>query len=60
MNFMANVAEEKEGADDVRRISRLYGGKEVQNDYRWEISLLYVGDYRYCERIQRHHKNNHI
>lgn len=60
VNFMMNVAQDKEDTGDGIRTSHLYKGKEVQNDYRWEISFLYVGDYKYCERIKRHHKNNHI
>jgi hypothetical protein len=56
VNFMMNVARDENGI----RISRLYKAKEVQNDFRWEISFMYVGDYKYCERIQRHHKNNNI
>jgi len=55
-NFMSNVARDR----NTLRASRLYKGKEVQNDFRWEISFMYVGDYKYCERIQRHHKQNNI
>jgi hypothetical protein len=57
---MKNVAHGKEDTGNQIRISRLYKGKEIQNDYRWEISFMYAGDYKYCERIQRHHKQNNI
>ena len=60
VNFMRDVARDKEDDGNGLRISRLYKGKETQNDFRWEISFMYVGDYKYCERIQRHHKQNNI
>ncbi|CAF0928535.1 unnamed protein product [Adineta ricciae] len=59
-NFMSDIARDDNTNDNYPRISRIYNGKEVQNDFKWEISFLYVGNYKYCERIQRHHKNNHI
>ena len=60
VNFMMNVARDQNNDGNYLRISRLYKAKEVQNDFRWEISFMYTGDYKYCERIQRHHKNNNI
>ncbi|CAF4589524.1 unnamed protein product [Rotaria sp. Silwood1] len=60
VNFMMNIARDKKDDGNGIRISRLYKAKEVQNDFRWEIGFMYVGDYKYCERIQRHHKNNNI
>ena len=60
VHFMANIARE-EPNDDLRyRASKLYRGKEVHNDYRWEISFMYRGNYKYCENIQRHHRRNNI
>lgn len=56
VQFMSDLAHDRK----ENRQSRLYKGKEIQNDFRWEISFLYVGDYRYCERIRRHHKQNNI
>jgi hypothetical protein len=55
-----NIARDKKDDGNGIRTSRLYKAKEVQNDFRWEIGFLYAGDYKYCERIQRHHKNNNI
>ncbi|CAF3799974.1 unnamed protein product [Rotaria sordida] len=60
VNFMMNIARDKKHDVNGIRISRLYKAKEIQNDFRWEIGFMYVGDYKYCERIQRHHKNNNI
>ncbi|CAF4833218.1 unnamed protein product, partial [Rotaria magnacalcarata] len=57
-NFMDNVAQDKNDATGDQRMSRLYKAKHIQNDFRWEIGFLYAGNYKYCERIQRHHKNN--
>ncbi|CAF3887233.1 unnamed protein product [Rotaria magnacalcarata] len=59
-NFMDNVAQDKNDATGDQRMSRLYKAKHIQNDFRWEIGFLYAGNYKYCERIQRHHKNNNI
>ncbi|CAM4870747.1 unnamed protein product [Rotaria socialis] len=59
-NFMDNVAQDKNDAAGDQRMSRLYKAKHIQNDFRWEIGFLYAGSYKYCERIQRHHKNNNI
>jgi len=58
INFMSNLARDDDHG--VNRMSRLYKAKETQNDFRWEISFLYVGEYKYCERIKRHHNNNNI
>lgn len=60
IQYMSNLARDKQDNGNGIRISRLYKAKEIQNDFRWEISFLYVGDYKYCERIQRHHKANNI
>ncbi len=60
VNFMMNIARDDKDYGNGIRTSRLYKAKEIQNDFRWEISFMYVGDYKYCERIQRHHKRNHI
>jgi hypothetical protein len=60
VQFMSNLARDKSDTDHSIRISRLYKAKEIQNDFRWEISFMYVGDYKYCERIQRHHKQNNV
>jgi hypothetical protein len=60
VNFMTNVARDKKDNGNNICISRLYKAKEIQNDFRWEISFMYVGDYKYCERIKRHHKQNNI
>jgi hypothetical protein len=57
---MMNVARDNKDNENGIHISRLYKAKEVQNDFRWEISFMYHGDYKYCERIKRHHKNNNI
>jgi hypothetical protein len=57
---MMDVARDKTDTGNGLRMSRLYKGKEIQNDFRWEISFMYVGDYKYCERIKRHHKQNNI
>ena len=60
VHFMTNIARGKKATGDETCMSRLYKAKEIQNDFRWEISFMYVGDYRYCERIRRHHKQNNI
>jgi hypothetical protein len=60
VNFMTNIARDKKDNGNNIFISRLYKAKEIQNDFRWEISFMYVGDYKYCERIKRHHKQNNI
>jgi len=60
INFMTNIACDKKDDGNGIRISRLYKAKEIQNDFRWEISFLYNGDYKYCEKIKRHHKQNNI
>ncbi|CAM4775561.1 unnamed protein product [Rotaria magnacalcarata] len=60
INYMSNIARDKKDDGNGIRISRLYKAKEIQNDFRWEISFLYVGDYKYCEKIKRHHKANNI
>ena len=60
VQFMSHVARDEKDNGNGVRMSRLYKAKEVQNDFRWEISFLYVGDYKYCERIQRHHKQNNV
>ena len=60
INYMTNLARDTKDNGHEIRISRLYKAKEIQNDFRWEISFMYVGDYKYCEKIQRHHKQNNI
>ncbi|CAF0952812.1 unnamed protein product [Rotaria sp. Silwood1] len=60
INFMTNIARDKKDDGNGIRISRLYKAKEMQNDFRWEINFMYVGDYKYCEKIKRHHKQNNI
>jgi hypothetical protein len=60
VNFMASVARESAPDESYVRASRLYRAREVQNDYKWEIGFMYMGDYKYCERIKRHHRNNNI
>ena len=60
VQFMTNIARDTKDNGNSIRFSRLYKAKEVQNDFRWEISFMYVGDYKYCERIKRHHKQNNI
>ncbi|CAF4086043.1 unnamed protein product, partial [Rotaria sordida] len=60
INFMTNIARDKKDNGSGIRISRLYKVKEIQNDFRWVINLMYVGDYKYCENIKRHHKQNNI
>lgn len=60
VNYMSTVARDKTDNGNGIRMSRLYKAKEIQNDFRWEISFLYVGDYKYCERIQRHHRQNNV
>ena len=60
VHYMSNIARDRKDDGNGIRTSRLYKAKEIQNDFRWEISFMYVGDYRYCERIQRHHKQNNI
>jgi hypothetical protein len=60
IEYMTNLARDTKDTGNGIRISRLYKAKEVQNDFRWEISFMYVGDYKYCERIKRHHKQNNI
>jgi hypothetical protein len=60
INYMTNLARDKKNDGNGIRISRLYKAKEIQNDFRWEISFMYVGDYKYCEKIKRHHKQNNI
>ncbi|CAF3681348.1 unnamed protein product [Adineta steineri] len=60
VQFMTNIARDKKPNGIETCMSRLYKTKEVQNDFRWEISFLYTGDYKYCERIKRHHKQNNI
>lgn len=61
IDFMKRIAVEKspDGLETIR-CSVLYRGKQIQNDFRWEILLMYKGNYKFCERIQRHHKNNNI
>ncbi|CAF3811068.1 unnamed protein product [Rotaria sordida] len=60
INFMTNIARDKKDNGSGIRISRLYKVKEIQNDFRWVIHFMYVGDYKYCENIKRHHKQNNI
>ena len=36
---MMNVARDKNDSENTLRLSRLYKGKEVQNDFRWELVL---------------------
>ena len=60
VQFMSHVARDEKDHGNGVRMSRLYKAKEVQNDFRWEISFMYVGDYKYCERIKRHHKQNNV
>jgi hypothetical protein len=60
VNFMMNIARDTTDDGTGFHLSRLYKAREVQNDFRWEISFMYAGDYKYCERIQRHHRNNNI
>ena len=60
IHYMTDLARDRKDNGNGIRISRLYKAKEIQNDFRWEISFMYVGDYKYCERIQRHHKANNI
>ena len=60
VQFMSTLARDQKDEGQGIRVSRLYKAKEVQNDFRWEISFLYVGDYKYCERIRRHHKQNNV
>jgi hypothetical protein len=60
VNFMTNIACDKKDTGHGIRVSRLYKAKEIQNDFRWEIGFMYVGDYKYCEKIKRHHKQNNI
>jgi hypothetical protein len=60
IHFMTNIARDKKDTGNGIRTSRLYKAKEIQNDFRWEISFMYVGDYKYCEKIKRHHKANNI
>jgi hypothetical protein len=56
VHFMMNIARDKNGI----RVSHLYTAKQIQNDFRWEIGFMYTGNYKYCERIKRHHKSNNI
>lgn len=61
ITFMQNLAQEKAiDSSEILRSSRLYKAKEIQNDFRWEISFLYAGDYKFCENVQLHHKHNNI
>jgi len=60
VNFMATLAQERTSNNQIPRSSRLYKAKEVQNDFRWEISFMYTGDYKFCENIKQHHKSNNI
>lgn len=60
INFMSNIARDKNDNGNGIRISRLYKAKEIQNEFRWEISFLFVGEYKYCENVKRHHKANNI
>ena len=60
INYMNSLARDRKDDGNGIRMSRLYKAKEIQNDFRWEISFMYVGDYKYCERIKRHHQQNNI
>ena len=60
VQFMNQLARDTTDDGHTLRVSRLYKAKETQNDFRWEISFMYVGDYKYCERIRRHHKQNNV
>ncbi len=60
IHFMSNIARDRKDDGNGIRSSKLYKAKEIQNDFRWEISFMYVGDYKYCEKIKRHHKQNNI
>lgn len=57
---METVAEDKKDDGNGIRSSYLYKAKIVQNDFKWEISFMYHGNYKYCEHIGRHHKSNNI
>ena len=59
-DFMSNIAEEEYSGHPLHRFSRLYRAKEYHNDFRWEILFMYTGTYKFCERVQRHHKQNNI